>query len=795
MKNILIVAEQKQIKESLKAILNDKFFLFSALNSQEALQIIKEKQVDVLILDSPIKDIDVLEFIRQARSIASEVIPIVLLSTTDGRIREELVENKVYEWLVKPFQRKELVYLISRANERVQLMKKIKVLENEKAQSDSKIQPIFPKNKDLLPEEEFKRLFYYYQETFRKFSRILTHIFEPEKLFEMIVSTLSEVFEVSKLAIIVKESGEGFYKIKNALRMRKEIMEDFRLREADGIAGWLSKNGQILTMQDRQIPPYIKEEMELLEAEICVPLFGDTELLGFLSLGKKITGENFTAGELKFLYMMSNYTALAIQNSRLYRDMLQHREHLSDIMKNISSGVLAIDKEARITSINKSARDILGLKDDLVGKNIQKVGSILADIMIRTVQDKKVYNRHEVVYPAKKISLGISTVPLRDELSRIKGALMVFQNISEVKQLEKKLNKAKEEEFWKELAAKVAHGVRNPLVSISTFAQLLPEKKQDKHFIKDYHETVLDSVYKLNNIVERLEKFSDSSKLTFSKGSINSVLEETVEEFQKEFKKQNVQLNKNITGAIPECLLDNDKLKEAFSDIIKNSLSAMEKGGRLDIETSYDVKQKQIRVTFKDNGKGIECDDISRVYSPFYTTETKGLGLGLPIVRQIVEKHGGFSNISSTPKKGTTFDIFIPVSDKKEEMLTAVLQAEEIPAYSPAKISGTEKYSNGWKDDDINKKAKDEEEVSVPVESATKQIDASVKKQEVDKPDDKPIVQDKKRISLEEEVSAMEKKLIMDALEKTGGVKIKAAKLLNISRRMLSYKIEKLGIT
>jgi PAS domain S-box-containing protein len=441
MKNILIVAEQKQIKESLKAILDDKFFLFSALNPQEALRIIKEKQVDVLILDTPIKDMDILEFIQQTRSITSEVIPIVLLSTSDERVRDELMENKVYEWLVKPFQRKELVHLIFRANERIQLMKKIKVLESEKAQPNLEARENFWGKKDFLPEEEFKRLFYYYQETFRKFSRILTHIFEPEELFKMIVTTLSEVFEVGKLAILIKDENNSFYKIKNALRMKKEIVEDFRVKVGDGIAGWLSKNGQILTRQNKQVPPYIKEEMELLEAEICIPLFDDSELLGFLSLGKKITGEDFTAGELRFLYMMSNYTALAIQNSCLYREIIQHREHLSDIMKNISSGVLTIDKEGKITSINKSAKDILGIKDDSIGKNIQKAGSIIADIMLRTLYDGKIYSRHEIVYPGKNISLGISTVPLRDELNKIKGALMVFQNISEVKRLEKELNK------------------------------------------------------------------------------------------------------------------------------------------------------------------------------------------------------------------------------------------------------------------------------------------------------------------------------------------------------------------
>jgi len=754
MKNLLIVTEQKQIKESLKAILNDKFLIFSALNPQEALGTIKEKQIDIAIIDTPLPDTHVLEFVKDIRGVDPEIIPIVLLYTSDENIIEELIENKVYEWTIKPFKRKELAHLILRAEERLQLVRKIKALEDDKREIDLATKEPVTENRDLLAEEEFKQLFYHYQEIFRKFSRILTHIFEPETLFEMIVTTLGEVFEVGKVAILIKDRNNFSYNIKNALRIKKEIVEAFKIKEGDGIAGWLSKNGQILTRQNKNIPSSIKEEMELLESEICIPLFSDGDLLGFLSLGKKITGENFTPSELRFLYMMSNYTALAIQNSCLYRELIQHREHLSDIMRNISSGVLSIDKEGKITSINKSAQDILGIEDEIIGEDIQKTGSIIADIMLRTLHNEKTYNRHEIVYPDKNISLGISTVPLRNGLNRIKGALMVFQNISGVKKLEEELYKAKEEEFWRELAGRIAHGIRNPLVSISTFAQLLPEKKTEEDFVKNYHETVLDSVNRLNYIVSRLEKLSDASKLTLSMENINSVLEEVLGEFQEEFKKQNIYIKKNIASSIPKSLIDGDKMKEVFANLIQNSLSAMqERGGKLDVETSYDSDKKNVHVTFKDNGKGIEYEDMSKLYSPFFTTETKGLGLGLPIVKQVIEKHGGKSTISSIPKKGTTVEIFLPVTADLPASEQAGIEQTPAKTIQPEPVVAT---------------SSEEETVS-------------------------PLFK-KGRLSLEEEVAKMERQLIVDALKKSGGVRMKAAKLLNISRRILAYKIEKLGI-
>lgn len=767
MKNLLIVTEQKQIKESLKAILDDKFLIFFALSSEKALRTIKEKQIDITIVDTPIPDTHVLEFIKDIRGIDPEIIPIVLLCTSDENIIEGLIENRVYEWTIKPFKRKELAHLILRAEERLQLIKKVKTLEDDKREIELATKEPVAVNRDLLVEEEFKQLFYHYQEIFRKFSRILTHIFEPEALFKMIVNTFGEVFEVGKVAILIKDRNNFSYNIKNALRIKKEIVEAFKIKEGDGITGWLSKNGQILTRQNKNIPSSIKEEMEFLESEVCIPLFSNDDLLGFLSLGKKITGENFTPIELRFLYMMSNYTALAIQNSCLYKEIIQHREHLSDIMRNISSGVLSIDNEGKITSINKSAQDILGIENEIIGEDIQKTGSIIADIMLRTLHNEKTYNRHEIVYPGKNISLGISTVPLRNGLNRIKGALMVFQNISEVKKVEEELDKAKEEEFWRELAGRMAHGIRNPLVSISTFAQLLPEKKTEEDFIKNYHETVLDSVNRLNSIVNRLEKLSDASKLTLSMEDVNLVLEEVLGEFQEEFKKQNIQLKKDIKSSIPKSLIDADKMKEVFANLMKNSLSAMQNGGgKLDIGTSYDSGKKEIRVTFRDNGKGIEYEDMSKLYSPFFTTGTKGLGLGLPIVKQIVGKHGGKSNISSIPKKGTTVAIFLPVITKKEEI--------PVPAYSQRDPEVT--FGAGVGTD--KQIPETEPIITRPIE-------------EIVSP---PLKKGKEHFSLEEEIAKIERELIVDALKKSGGVKMKAAKLLNISRRILAYKIEKLGI-
>ena len=765
MKNVLIITEQKQIEESLRAMLADSFVVFSATSPDETLRVMREKPIDIAIVDTPLEEMDLSQFIQELKNNSPESIPIVLLSTSDERIKEELTENKVYEWAVKPFKRRELAHLILRAEERLSLLKRAKVLEKEKEKSATVVKEQHSTEKNLFPEEDSNRFFYYYQETLRKFSRILTYIFEPEKLFEMIATTLGEVFEVGKLAILLKDKSTSSYRIKSALRISKDTAKEFRIKEGFGVAGWLSKNGQILTKYNKNVTDPMKEEMELLESEVCIPLFSNGDLLGILSLGKKITGEEFNTSELRLLYMMSNYTALAIQNSYFYNEIVQHKKHLADIMRNIPSGVITIDNTGKITTINESAREILGIparpepdvlsgeaggparqdlaggEDTIIGEDIQKAGSLIADILLRTLNNKRVYHRSEVVYPGENVPLGISTAPLKNEQNEVKGALMVFQNLSEVKKLEQEQDRSKEEDFWKELATRIAHEIRNPLVSISTFTQLLPEKMDEKDFVKDYYAMVLDSIQELNEVINRLEKFSQSSKINLSLGNINSVLKEVLQEFEKALKKGNIQTHLNLATSVPNSYIDSDQLMEAFSHLIKNSISAMPDGGLLEIGTSYDAHHREIKIILQDRGKGIGHEDMANIYSPFFTTGPKGFGLGLPIARKITEKHGGKIDISSTIHRGTTVTISIPFISAPDEIKEQFYSIE--PFVSPAIESG-------------------------------------------------PLLQE--GLSLEEEVSNIEKKLIRQALNESGGVKAKAAKLLNISRRMLAYKMEKLDL-
>ncbi|HIE43499.1 MAG TPA: response regulator [Candidatus Omnitrophica bacterium] len=756
MKNLLIVSEYEEIGESLRVMLEDTFMIFSTSYSREALRILKERPIDITIIDTPLRQMDLLQFIREMKNMSPENIPIVLLSTSDETIKEELVENKVYEWTAKPFKRRELIYLIQRAEERVKLIKRAKTLGKEKKESEVKVKEQHTENWSFYNEEDLRRLFYYYQETLRKFSQILTSIFEPEKLFEMIVTTLGEVFEVGKLALLLKDKDKSFYTIRSALRISKDVVREFKIKEGDGIAGWLSKNGQILIKESRDISPAMREEMELLESEVCIPLFSNGELLGFLSLAKKITGGDFSTSELKLIYMMSSYAALAIQNSYLYNEIIQHKRHLADIMENIPSGVITINNEGKITTMNNSALKILGIDEKTIGEDIQKAGSIIADIMLRTVKEEKIYHRSEVIYPGKNIPLGISAVPLKNK-SEVKGALMIFQDLTEIKKLQQRMDKAKEEDLWRELARRIAHEIRNPLVSISTFAQLLPEKihvrkstgGDEANFIQDYYTTVLEGVEKLNKVISRLEKFSESSKADLSLGNINSMLKDVVKEFDRELKDRNIQLKRVFSDSVPNSYIDIDQLREAFSNLVRNSLSAMPEGGELEIESIYEADSRQIKITFRDTGKGIEYKDMPQVYSPFFTTEHKGFGLGLPITRKIIEKHGGGINIVSVPKKGTTVTVSIPFTTSKEEVKEGTPETGFFP-------TAMVKYTRP---------------------SLVRNNQAV-----------------KEGLSLEEEVANMERRLINEALEKAGGVKVKAAKLLKISRRMLAYKMEKLDI-
>ena len=244
--------------------------------------------------------------------------------------------------------------------------------------------------------------------------------------------------------------------------------------------------------------------------------------------------------------------------------------------------------------------------------------------------------------------------------------MLIFSDATFMEEMERKVGYLERLNFWYQLAGSMAHQIKNPLVAIKTFVQLLPDKYQDREFRENFSRIVSEEVERLNRIASDLFEFAEPVEMRIVPVLLKEALESSVEKFLRESGRR-IELIKEC----PDDLvvdIDRQSIEKAFDCILANSGEAIKETGRIFIKAEP-VREKDrlfIRVDFKDSGAGIMPENLPEVFSPFYTTKTKGMGLGLPIAQRIVEDHGGKIRLESVPGKGTVCRVFLPAKKGDE---------------------------------------------------------------------------------------------------------------------------------
>jgi signal transduction histidine kinase len=211
------------------------------------------------------------------------------------------------------------------------------------------------------------------------------------------------------------------------------------------------------------------------------------------------------------------------------------------------------------------------------------------------------------------------------------------------------------------LTAGLAHEIRNPLVTVKTFLDLVPVRYKDKEFRSDFLKLTTSELARITNLVGELLDFAKPKKPKFRRSDVNQVIEEIIPLITVEANKRDIAIEKNLRDT-PRAKLDADQMKQVFLNILLNAIEAIKTHGTISI-TSRDIQKngaEYVQVEIADTGKGIPKKLVDQIFDPFFTTKERGSGLGLSISHQIVEDHHGFIEVESMPKKGTIFFINIP---------------------------------------------------------------------------------------------------------------------------------------
>lgn len=361
-----------------------------------------------------------------------------------------------------------------------------------------------------------------------------------------------------------------------------------------------------------------------------------------------------------FIYMM---------NKRLKREIGRHTKRLKNyltfqqqILDTVDNGIFSINKDRIIRLANRRAMEIWNLKTDPVNtcisgssmfKEIERILDLPLDekgregefVLIQEGSGEKLVHYYAAV--------------LRNDFDEKLGWIISMQDRTQEKNLQNKLVLQEKLRSLGQLVAGIAHELRNPLTSMKVFIELLPLKIDDLRYRQEFMKHVPAELRRLNHVVEDLLDYTRSKVPVKERVDLHEFLSSIVKPFEIQYASQAIQFVNSVDAGTP-CYFDKQQMKQVFINLITNAIDAISESKVKMITFQAELKKNYTCIRVADTGAGIPADEMSRLFQPFHTTKSNGVGLGLYICYNILSEHGGDIDVQSAPGKGTIFTIKFP---------------------------------------------------------------------------------------------------------------------------------------
>ncbi|MEW5744838.1 MAG: GAF domain-containing protein [Nitrospirota bacterium] len=493
-------------------------------------------------------------------------------------------------------------------------------------------------------------------------AKILTANFDIDKILSHFMESLSEIARTNRISIMLREGNS--FAVRAHKNMDPYIAQNLKLNYKSALVRHLAQNGGII---QRAVDPANQEkmktfqEMSRLQCLFSFPMMYKGKLEGIVNIGEKITGEPFYSDELEMIYTLCNYQAAAIKDIDLYHQIHRQKEFIRNILANINSGVITIDKSERIRIFNPTAAEILGIRlEDILGKDLRNLPSPLGDILYETMVDGIFYKRHEVLLSPRGMELGINSYRLCDDGGAVVGAGMIFTDISSLKKYEAEKREAEKLKMMHGITAQIAHNIKNPLSSITTFSQLIDTKFNDAEFRSFYKTTVLQSVHRLNTLIDKILFLSGSLECNPDVHDVNIIIRDAVSAARKEAP-EGVGLVVRETEKPALVNADLSLLSKALYYLIVSFSERLRPGKEIIVETNINGN-KVPRIEIAIRSPDTQLMDIpAEAVSPF-TSDILSENLDVAIMQKIAEAHKGGLTIKEV-ESGSALLISLPAKN------------------------------------------------------------------------------------------------------------------------------------
>jgi len=667
-KLVILVCSKDSPLRKVKDFIGAEYTLLECEPGQKSLPLLQNIAYGLILVEATSPDI--IPWIEKMRSQRPDLTCLALLEGQDTL--GDSLPPYFYDFLPAPFSSQQVNFKLARAWERVRLRAEIESFK--KAQREAEAGPSGKQRYGMKELEGHFGPARHKERVLRDFSRALSNNFNRNRLLELFMDAVAELVPVGKMSVLLYDENLEQYRVVLQRGLDPQYSSGLRFKASTALISWLAGEGGVLRAAEIPCPPpgisavEVLQEMKLLQAAACVPLLAHGQLLGTLNLGPKITGSSFSEEELEILFNLCSNVAMALRDIALYHQVCDQKSYIESILQRMNSGVAAINREERIITFNFRAGELLKLSaPEVLGKDLRCLPSPLGDLLYETLVTGKALVKEEIELSPGRIPLEITTYQLLNMEGEPLGSVMIFDDITQRKQLEAERRQADQLDVLNRFVGQLAHEIKNPMVAIQTFAELLAEKYDDSSFRDFFTYTVRQEIKRLNELVEQLIAFSAPLSYKYSFVDIHEILDMGLLLLQEQGMGQETTVETSYAGQALTVRADRTLLARAFSYLIRHSFQAVEAGGVIHIQTLYSdrIPSGGVCIRLSDNRTKAAAQEIEKMFEPLTAHGNGYISLGLPVGRKIIEDHGGRLAATLTREKYLELEVTLPANTGK----------------------------------------------------------------------------------------------------------------------------------
>jgi signal transduction histidine kinase len=505
-----------------------------------------------------------------------------------------------------------------------------------------------------------------YQRTVREASAVLTRVLNMGELLGVLTTTLRDTIAPEGLAIYVS-AGSRLCRMASG-----RSLENSRFNYPDELAPIIASRlartkdaiaiDHVAALSDDPNRD-VYAHMQQLDWSVVLPLFAENALIGTIAIGPKLSGDPFYREDLNLLMTLANQAGVALKNAQRYSEVVIAHEYVARIVASISSGVVAVNPIGQITLFNGAAAQLTGLDPADVDRRFSAaLPKPLSEGLNTALHKGETVKVAEVELRQGSASRPVilTTTPILDQSGAIMGAVAVFSDLAPFKELELERQKAERLAYFEMLASGVAHEIKNPLVAIKTFAQLLPRRQDDPQFIDEFGRISSREIGRIERLLDRLRTLAKPSERPHVRIDLRAPLGEAVEVMEPTFAEKGIRLVVSVPDDAVHVVADHDGLKQLALNLLMNAYEATPASGT--VVATIQRESDEVSVSVVDTGDGVAPELLERIFEPFVTTKPWGTGLGLAISAGMAAMHGGTLRAANAPGGGAQFTLSLPLA-------------------------------------------------------------------------------------------------------------------------------------